>query len=195
MRNGGKAGSQDVSHPPSRFFSGAILAGAVTPRAFLAASVVPAADLAKAVRMLFPSTSSAAPPDVAARSMVEGFGSNTSFTTEGTITARYDRATVSVDVTPASTPRFLVLNELYHPRWRAFSSQGELTVYPANAAMRGVAVPPGVNHVRFEFMPAYRTATALPAAGLGLFLQVVGLRRNVWTRSDDLRHRGGEATR
>src|SRR2546428_9005589 len=28
--NGGKAGSQDISHTPSRFYSGAILSGAVT---------------------------------------------------------------------------------------------------------------------------------------------------------------------
>jgi hypothetical protein len=166
---------------------------AVTPRTFFAASVVPAADLAGAVRALFPEGAVSAAPDVTATSVVEGLASASSFSTAGSIRARYRRGTVEINVTPGTTPRFLVLNELFHPRWRAFSAGDELTVYPTNAVMRGVIVPPGVDNLRFEFIPAYRTTTALPAAGLGLILLAFGLRSSFWARSIGGEHDSREA--
>jgi hypothetical protein len=166
----------------------------VTPRTFFAASVVPAADLAGAVSALFPAGSASPAPDVTATSVVEGLASAASFSTDGTIRARYRRGTVDITVTPATAPRFLVLNELFHPRWRAFSAEEELTVYPTNAVMRGVVVPPGVDNIRFEFIPAYRTATALPTACLGLVLVAFGLRNAFWGRSTGSGYDPMEAT-
>jgi hypothetical protein len=146
----------------------------VTPRAFLAHSVVGVSDFATARSALFPSESVI--QDVIAQSVAEGFVGVRSFSAAGAIRARYERDRVEVALAPAAEPRFLVLNELFHPRWRAYSTRGELTVYPTNVVMRGVIIPAGVDHVSFEFVPLYRPATAVAAALLGLGILAVALR-------------------
>lgn len=152
----------------------------VTPRAFFAASVLRVADAASAARTLFPSAINGSAPDVIAMSVVEGYSGGSRFSAAGTITARYDHDRVDVALSPADQARFLVLNELFHPRWHAYSPHGELTIYPTNAVMRGVVVPPGTDRLWFEFVPAYRAATALPTAGLGFGLLAFALRRPLW---------------
>jgi hypothetical protein len=55
-------------------------------------------------------------------------------------------------VDPSPNARFLVLNEMYHPRWRAFAGGRELEIEPTNLAMRGMLVPPGVTDVQLRFI-------------------------------------------
>jgi len=134
----------------------------VAPRQFFAAAVEPVDGPEGAARRLFPAGSSGAPPlDVRRQSVVEGFPSARRFSVEGSLVARYDGDEVEVTVDPATEARFLVLNELYHPGWRAYAGETELRVYPTNVVMRGVVVPPGASQITLRFVPFFRSETAL----------------------------------
>jgi len=105
------------------------------------------------------------PADVERESAAEGFPALASFATDGTIRTRYEGSRVEVEVDPSREPRFLVLNELYHPRWKAFADGRELRIYPTNVVMRGLVVPPGTTRIELRFVPFFLT----PSAGV-LFL-------------------------
>ena len=51
--------------------------------------------------------------------MVEGIDHQEHFSTAGTFTAQFQGDRIVIDMEPQETDRFLVLNESYHPRWRA----------------------------------------------------------------------------
>jgi len=63
-------------------------------------------------------------------------------------------------VSPGQQPRFLVLDELYHPRWHAFADGRELRIYPTNGVMRGIVVPAGVSRIELHFIPFVLTPAA-----------------------------------
>jgi len=83
-------------------------------------------------------------------------------------------------IEPRPEPRFLVLNELYHPRWRAYAAGREIPVHAVNVVMRGVAVPSDVSEIEFRFVPLLWTvgakATFATAAALAIGV-TWGLRR------------------
>jgi len=129
------------------------------------------------------------PLDPTTESIVEGlerpltFGDST-----GAIRADYrepDR--VRIEVEPADVQRFLVVNELYHPNWRAYATGSggdtELKVWPTNVVMRGVLIPPGVTEIEMRFEPFMLswTATSFVIAGL-----VIGLAAWLALRSLDV---------
>lgn len=68
------------------------------------------------------------------------------------VISRYENTRVEIDV---STPRpgFLVLNDVWHPWWRAKVDGVPARVRRANVLFRAVAVPAGRHRVRFEFAP------------------------------------------
>jgi hypothetical protein len=111
-------------------------------------------------------------------SLVEGFPTDdsqiTPFDDRGEIRATYQGDRITLEVTPSEHPRFLVLNELYHPRWRAFANGKEVPIYPTNLCMRGIVVPPGATAIRFEFTPFLHrpAALAIMAGTLVLILLV-----------------------
>ncbi len=72
--------------------------------------------------------------------------------------------------------RFLVLNELYHPAWRAWVDGREGTIYPTNVVMQGLVMPAGAAAVeRFEaFGDQHGRAREGGAQRLGQRRQVVG---------------------
>jgi hypothetical protein len=118
------------------------------------------------------------PDDPRRLSLVEGFpGSDaqtTPFDDSGNIRANYEGDRITLQVTPSQQPRFLVLNELYHPRWRAFVDGKEALIYPTNICMRGVVVPPGATEIRFEFCPfLHRPAALAIMAGVLLLILLV----------------------
>ena len=121
------------------------------------------------------------PFDPAAESRVEGITERLTFgDAGGQIGAAFVQDRLTLDLEPASTPRFLVVNELYHPGWRAFAGDTSLPVLPTNTVMRGLIVPPGVTHIEMQFVPFLRTwpALALMAAGaLAAVIGALGLRR------------------
>ena len=129
----------------------------VVPRQFFTASVEPVGGVHDAIRMLFSrEPSKALALDVWGKSLVEGYLSPEKFPVNGTVRARYSGDTVEVAFDAAKEPRFWVLNELYHPEWRAYAGEVELRVYATNVVMRGVVVPPGESQTTLKFTPVLR---------------------------------------
>jgi hypothetical protein len=139
----------------------------VTPRYFFAANVEPVPSLEGAVQRLF---TGSGPPNVLQTSYAEGLPEPRHFPTTGAVAVYGDGDRVEITVEPAGEPRFLVLNERHHPRWRAWAGSVELPVYRTNAVMRGVLIPPGVSHVSLRFTPFVLSARALPFYGAALLL-------------------------
>lgn len=103
--------------------------------------------------------------------IVEGFPvMEASFDDAGDIQATYQHDRIALEVSPSQSPRFLVLNELYHRRWRAFADGREVPVYPANLCMRGVLVPAGVSRIDFKYQPFLHTPVGIAIMGAGLLL-------------------------
>jgi hypothetical protein len=56
--------------------------------------------------------------------------------------------------TEARSPTFLVLSDVYYPGWKVTVDGAEATLYNADSALRGVALPAGSHTVRMVFRPA-----------------------------------------
>jgi len=137
----------------------------VTPREFWVASIRPVRDIQEGAAWY----SSSGPSGLPAReSVAENYDGPRRFSISGEIHAEYRDDAIDVRVTPYDQPRFLVLNELYHPRWRAYSNGRELKVYPTNVVMRGVVVPPNTTQLQFRFQPYLATPIALWPVMAGL---------------------------
>lgn len=108
---------------------------------------------------------------------VEGLAVERTWATDGSIRALYRGGRISINVNAADHSRFLVLNELYHPRWFARDGTKELRVYAVNTVMRGVEIPPATTRVEFEFRPYSRFAGwwLFPLAGVTAALIGAGL--------------------
>jgi hypothetical protein len=114
------------------------------------------------------------PPDPVGASLVEGYPEPAQFSTAGSITAIYQGGRIELELDPADQPRFLVLNEMYHPRWRAFAGHQELMIYPTNLVMRGLVVPPGATHIVLRFVPFLLSR-------VGFAFYVAALALGAWT--------------
>jgi hypothetical protein len=68
------------------------------------------------------------------------------------VIARYQNTLVEIEVN-APRPGFLVLNDVWHPWWRATVDGISARIRRANVLFRAVAVPAGRHRVRFEFHP------------------------------------------
>lgn len=147
----------------------------VAPRQFFVESVQPAVSVRDAVaRLTAALLPGDVPGDVTTVSVVEGVSGPARFSTQGDIRVRYQADEIDVHLDPMDQPRFLVLNELYHPRWMAFAGKIELKIFPTNVVMRGLVVPPGITHIRLQFVPFLFTPTALLLLGGGCGLVGVG---------------------
>jgi uncharacterized membrane protein YfhO len=65
---------------------------------------------------------------------------------------RYANTEIIVEV-DALSGAVLVLNDVWHPWWRATLDGAETEILRANVIFRAVAVPPGKHTVRFTFEP------------------------------------------
>jgi hypothetical protein len=65
---------------------------------------------------------------------------------------RYENTEVEIEVTSAAAG-FVVLNDTYHPWWRAQVDGAEAEILKANVLFRAVQVPAGTHKVRFSFRP------------------------------------------
>jgi uncharacterized membrane protein YfhO len=68
-----------------------------------------------------------------------------------------------------SSPAFLVLSDIAYPGWQATLDGKPVHLFQTNYVLRGVAVPPGLHNVRFEFKPlTLHLGAGISAACLGL---------------------------
>jgi hypothetical protein len=121
------------------------------------------------------------PADPRLETTVEGIEEARSFSDRGTVKASFQGDRIAIEVDRANADRFLVLNELYHPRWRARCDGQEAKIFPANTCMRGLIVPSGTTHIDLEFVPFSHSANALGYLGvcacLGLLAAVAWSQR------------------
>jgi len=113
-------------------------------------------------------------------SVAEGLAQAQTFSTAGTPVATFDGDHIVVKVDPSSEPRFLVLNELYHPSWHATVDGQPATIYPTNLVMRGIVVPAGASTVELHFVPFLVSRYGMMIFALGFVLAAVswwGVRR------------------
>jgi hypothetical protein len=66
--------------------------------------------------------------------------------------SHYENTIVEVDVT-ATRAGFVVLNNAWHPWWRAMVDGSPAPILKANVLFHAVQVPPGRHRVHFEFQP------------------------------------------
>jgi hypothetical protein len=129
---------------PRYYLAPAITGVSATPR--LAAANAPA-----------PSTSDAAIiHDVSGlrdNALVEGLSGIKEYDAQGDLRVSYSGDLIDVRVSPSNRTRFVVLNERYHPDWRAYANGSEIPVHPTNAVMMGFEVPAGVTNIEFRFVP------------------------------------------
>jgi hypothetical protein len=72
----------------------------------------------------------------------------------------YQNTIVEIDVA-TSQPGFVVLNDVWHPWWRASVDGEPVEILKANVMFRAVQVPAGRHHIRFEFEPVAGTLAEL----------------------------------
>jgi hypothetical protein len=124
----------------------------VAPRAFFASSVEGVSSTEEAAKKLLESTSTPA-----TRSYAEGFVSGTFLAEDSAIRMSEGGDWLKADFAPSRSPRFLVFNELYYPGWQATVGGRTAGIFPTNAVMRGVLVPPEANSVLLQFTPFSRS--------------------------------------
>lgn len=135
----------------------------VVPREFFVTRTVPAERFTPGRE-----TPYELPADPVAESAVEELAAPRDWLATGSIAARYEGDQVTLTFAPAPAPRFLVLNELYHPDWHAVDATGRrLRVHAVNTVMRGVEVPAGATGVQFLFRSPPSRGWWLVALGLG----------------------------
>jgi hypothetical protein len=132
----------------------------VTPREFFAGRITPA-DQAR--RPLSPGD------DPRRVSIVEGIDEPRDFGAEGAIQATYMGDRIVLDVARSERDRFLVLNEMYNPRWKAYAENVEVPVFATNAVMRGLVVPSGMAHIEMRYVPSLLTSKGKAAYAAGMF--------------------------
>ncbi|WP_223636821.1 YfhO family protein [Corallococcus sp. EGB] len=144
------------------------------PRVFLARPEC-VADRAEAARRMTAAT--LPPPDVA---VVECSAPLPPTPEESLGTVRESPGTpehLSVEV-EAPAPAVLVVNEAFQPGWRATLDGQDVSILPANVAVRAVAVPAGRHVVELHYRTPGLTAGLLvgATAWLGLLLACLGTR-------------------
>lgn len=156
----------------------------VTPRAFFAKTVEPVADLREAVSRIFNGDRVL---DVTQRSFAEGLPESGTFSPDGDISWVESGDRLILNLAPATEERFLVVNELYYPGWHALVGDVPTTIYPTNATMRGIVVPPNATRVTLVFIPATRgTIAAFSYAGaLTLLLICIAIFMKLAGRADN----------
>ena len=107
--------------------------------------------------------------------MAEGLPIDGRYATDGHLKAEFNWHRASVNLSPHSQPRFLVLNERFEKNWVARDQSGhQIPIYPTNVFMRGVVVPPGATRIEFEYRPFMARRVAYLFYAGGLLLAIFG---------------------
>ncbi|MBK8065028.1 MAG: hypothetical protein IPK29_14010 [Betaproteobacteria bacterium] len=103
--------------------------------------------------------------------IAEGTGIEGAYAAEGDIVADFRGSGARFEFAPMSKDRFLVVNEMFHPRWLAFVDGQSMPVFRTNRLMMGVLIPKGATTVQMRFEPVTRQWGIAAFALLGvLFL-------------------------
>jgi len=148
FRNIVRDGERITGRPDPATFEIVTSPARVTPRAFFAAAIEPAASPEDAARLLFRPEGVIDPLKT---SFVEGLDRARSFGNGGAVELQGRNDALELRFAASTSERFLVLNDLYYPGWHAMSDGRELPILPANAVMRGVVVPAGATSVKFSY--------------------------------------------
>jgi uncharacterized membrane protein YfhO len=54
----------------------------------------------------------------------------------------------------------VVINERYHPKWRARAQTQDIPIFPTNAVMMGVRIPANLDRIELRFEPFFSTRAA-----------------------------------
>jgi uncharacterized membrane protein YfhO len=88
------------------------------------------------------------------------------------IVVRYDPHRIEVK-TRSTQEKFLVLSEVYYPRWLARIDGMDTRVYRTNYTLRGIIVPPGEHKIEFVYSPKSFNIGAI-CSGIGIAVLVFG---------------------
>jgi hypothetical protein len=103
-------------------------------------------------------------------SLAEEFSGTETFDATGSLDVTYQGDMIVVGVTPANRERFLVINERYHPNWRARAQVEDIPIYPTNVVMMGIRIPANVDRIELRFEPFSSTRAAYVLMLLALLM-------------------------
>jgi hypothetical protein len=93
-------------------------------------------------------------------SLAEDFRGTETFDTSGPLDVAYHDDMIDIRLTPSSRDRFVVINERYHPKWRARAQTQDIPIFPTNAVMMGVRIPANLDRIELRFEPFFSTRAA-----------------------------------
>ena len=69
-----------------------------------------------------------------------------------------------------------MINERYHPNWRARAQAEDIPIFPTNAVMMGVRIPAHLDRIQLRFEPfsSTRAAHLLMLLAVLIFLAAIG---------------------
>lgn len=76
------------------------------------------------------------------------------------------RSHIDVDLDPDSTPRILVLAEMFRPAWKATSNRGDLETLSVGPGLLGVVLPTEVSDIRLDYRVPVLVAARVVAWGV-----------------------------
>ena len=156
-RNVDRTGGVNTANPDPSSFQIVKSPARVTPRAFFAATAEPVASLEDAIKKIFSSSGIVDPEKI---SYIEGMDARREFSEGGTVSLKSSGDFLELKFDATSTERFLVLNELFYPGWRAEIDGKEQPILATNAVMRGVFVPPGATNLNLHYVTRSMTSDA-----------------------------------
>ena len=120
-------------------------------------------------------------------SLAEDFRGTETFDASGPLEVAYHDDVIDIRLTPSSRDRFVVLNERYHPNWRARTQTQDLPIFPTNAVMMGVRIPANLDRIQLRFEPFFSTRAAriLMSLAVLIFLAATGA---FWLAQGRARH-------
>ena len=96
------------------------------------------------------------------KSIVEGINNTFDFSGEGRFSiVKKSNDHWAINLNEINGPQFLIINELYTPRWIVLIDGVESNIYPANIFMRGIMIPAGAQKIDMIYRPFEKSYLAL----------------------------------
>jgi hypothetical protein len=120
-------------------------------------------------------------------SLAEDFRGTEIFDASGPLDVAYHDDVIDIRIIPSSRDRFVVIDERYHPNWRARTQTQDIPIFPTNAVMMGVRIPASLDRIELRFEPFFSTRAAhmLMSLAVLIFLAATGA---FWLAQRHVRH-------